>query len=81
MLSPYATNAWKAASSSTSLHNDLGPRVIAPSLLVTDPNSGKHLGIFIISAYASTAEASETLKSKFEDIMVNAINRRSIGDV
>ena len=81
LLSPSATNAWKAASSSTNLHNDLGPRVIAARLLVTDPTSGKHLGIFIISAYAPTADASDTLKSEFEDTLANAINRRSTGDV
>ena len=50
-------------------------------LLVTDPTSGKQIGIFIISAYAPTADASETLKSEFEDIMANANNRHSIGYV
>ena len=47
LLSPLATNAWKAARS-TNLHNDLGSRVIAVRMIVTDPTSGKHLGIFLI---------------------------------
>jgi hypothetical protein len=44
LLSPFATDAWKAASSSTHLHNDLEPRVIVARLIVTNSNSGKHLG-------------------------------------
>ncbi len=40
LLSPSTTNAWKDARSSTTLHNDLGPRVIVARLLVTDPTSG-----------------------------------------
>jgi hypothetical protein len=81
LLRLFATNAWKVASSSTNLHNDLGPRVIVARLLVIDPTSGKHLGIVYIFAYAPTSDASETLKSEFKDILANAINRRSIGDV
>jgi len=33
LLSPSSTNAWKAASSSTNLHNDLVPRVIVARLV------------------------------------------------
>jgi len=39
------------------------------------------LDFIIVYSYAPTADASETLKSEFEDILANAINRRSIGDV
>jgi hypothetical protein len=38
------------------------------------------LDFIIVYSYAPTADASETLKSEFEDIIANAIRRRSIGD-
>ncbi len=50
-------------------------------MIVTDPTSGKYLGIFLIYAYAPTSDASKTLESKFEDALTTAINRRNVGDV
>ena len=50
-------------------------------MIVTDSTSGKHLGIFFISAYEPTSDASETLKSQFEDALTTAINRRTPRDV
>ncbi len=49
-------------------------------MIVTDPTSGKHLGIFMISAYAPTSDSSKTLKSEFEDALTTAINRRTARD-
>jgi len=80
LLSPTATAAWKA-SGPNSLHNDLGPRVIALRMLVLDSTTGKHLGIFMISAYAPTSDASETDHSDFEDSLSSAISRRKPGDI
>jgi len=50
-------------------------------MIVTDPTSGKHLGILMIFSYALTSDAFETRKSEFEDVLTTVINRRSDGDV
>ena len=76
-----ATIAWKAARFAN-LYNDLGPWAIAVvRMIVTDPTSGKHLGIVMISAHAPTSDAFETLKSEFEDALTTTINRCTDGNV
>jgi hypothetical protein len=80
LLSPPATIARKSARSAN-LHNDLGPRVVAFRMIVTDPTSGKNFGFFFIFAYAPTSDAFDTLKSEFDDALTIAINHRTAGDV
>jgi len=53
LLSPTATIAWKTVGPDN-LHNDLGSRVINVRMCVVDLMSGKHLGIYMISACAPT---------------------------
>ena len=81
LLSPAATVAWRASSWVRNLHNDLGPRIIAVRMLVTDPSNGKPMGIFQISAYAPTSDASDDDKSTFERNLTSAIARRKPGDL
>ena len=80
LLSPSATIAWKAAGPDN-LHNDLGSRVMAIRMRVIDPTTGKHLGIYMISAYAPASDASEDIKLEFEDSLVTSISRRHFGDI
>ena len=81
LLSPAATVAWRASSGVRNLHNDLGPRIIAVRMLVADPSNGKPMGIFQISAYAPTSDASDDDKSTFERNLTSAIARRKPGDL
>jgi len=80
LLSPTATIAWKAVGPDN-LHNDLGSRVIIVVCLRDDPSSGKHLGIYNISAYAPTSDSSEDVKSEFEDSLATTTARRHSGDI
>jgi hypothetical protein len=46
-------------------------------MLVLDPTTGKHLGIFFSSAYVPTSYASETDLSDLEDLLASAISHRN----
>jgi hypothetical protein len=80
LLSSTATESWKA-SDLGSLHIDFGPRGIAVWMLVLDPTPGKHLCIFMISAYAPSSDASNNDQLIFENVFSSAISRRNLGDI
>ena len=63
------------------LHDDLGSRVIVVRLGVINPTKGKHLGIYMISAYSPTSYALEDIKLEFEDSLATSISRRHFGDI
>jgi hypothetical protein len=54
---------------------------MAIRMRVIDPTTGNHLGIYMISAYASTSDASEDIKLEFEDSLASSISRRHFGDI
>ena len=50
-------------------------------LLVIYPTTGKHLGIYVVSAYAPTSNASQDNKLEFEDSLATSICRRHFEDI
>ena len=74
LLRPSAHIAWKA-DGPDNLHTNLGSRVMAVRLRFIDPTTGTHLGIYMISAYAPTSNASEDTKLEFEDSLATLVTR------
>jgi hypothetical protein len=50
-------------------------------MLVIDPTTGKRLGLFMISAYAPSSDASANDQLLFENVLSSAISRRNLGDI
>ena len=77
-LSPPAVAAWVAAGSEQ--HNDLGARVLAIRLLMTDC-CGNDVGLFVISAYAPVGNAAVALWQDFFDKLETCISRKRRDDI
>ena len=71
-------HAWKAAGSES--HTDLGARVVAIRLLLSD-SSKKDVGIFLISAYAPVGNAPDVIWNDFFDKLSTCISRKRAEDI
>ena len=79
VLSRSATAAWQAAG--TVVHADFGPRVIAAPLLATDPQTRRPLGVYLMSTYAPTSDASAMEWDTYYSAFAAAIARMPRGYV
>jgi len=50
-------------------------------MVVIDPTTGKHIDIYVVSAYAPTSHASEDTKLEFKDSLATSISRRHFEDI
>ena len=79
VLSRSATAAWQAAGAV--LHADLGPRVIAAPLLARDARTRRPLGVYLMSTYAPTSDASEADLDAYYSAFSSALARKPHGYV
>ena len=78
ILSPAATDSWKAAGSE--IHNTYGGRVMAVRLLVRD-TQGRDLYLFLVSAYAPLGTADNTLWEDFFQNFDDCIGHKKTNDI
>ena len=78
ILSPAATDSWKAAGSE--IHNTYGGRVMAVRLLVRD-TQGRDLYLFLVSAYAPVGTADNTLWEDFFQNLDDCIGHKKTNDI
>ena len=79
ILSRSATSAWQAAGAV--VHTDLGPRVIAAPLLARDAWTRRPLGVYLMSTYAPTSDASATDLDMYYSAFSTALARKPRGYV
>ncbi|XP_066933485.1 uncharacterized protein [Clytia hemisphaerica] len=78
MLSPLATNAWKAAG--YEMCNDFGARVMAIRLLLKD-ESNNDVGVYLVTAYAPVGNAKQHVWDDFLERLELCIKRKRKNDV
>ena len=79
VLSRSATSAWQAAGAI--VHADLGHRVVAAPLLAKDARTRRPLGVYLISSYAPTSDASASAWDEYYSALATAIARMPFGYV
>ena len=75
LLSRSATSAWEAAGKK--VHRISG-RVIAAPLLAKDPRTQKELGLYMLSGYAPTSNATDQEMDEFYDAFNRALARKPV---
>ena len=78
ILSPAATDAWKAAGSE--IHNTFGGRVMAVRLLVRD-SQGRDLYLFLVSAYAPVGAADNSIWEEYFENLDQCISCKKTDDI